>query len=87
MYSILLNLLITLFICIIFKFPFIRMFKLLMLLEAGMFICMGALSLFKRELRYEKDLLTANKFDLKILIAGFLLFFLIIIIDVITLIF
>gem|GEM_PF-4842333 len=52
-----------------------------------MFICMGALSLFKRELRYEKDLLTANKFDLKILIAGFLLFFLIIIIDVITLIF
>jgi hypothetical protein len=86
-YSILLDLLITLFIYIIFQFHFIKMFKLLMLLEAGMFICIGALSLFKRKLIYEKGMLTINKFDLRILVVGLLLFFLIIIIDAIASIF
>ncbi|MEM1575513.1 MAG: hypothetical protein QXF09_00845 [Nitrososphaerota archaeon] len=54
-----------------------------MLLESGIFICIGALSLFQRKLRYEKDPFV-SKFDFKLLIAGFFLFFLIIAIDMIA---
>lgn len=81
-----LNLLITLFICTMFQFPFIKIIESSMLLESGIFICIGALSLFQRKLKYEKDSFI-SKFDFKLLIAGFFLLFLIIIIDVVTSIF